>query len=130
MMCASAQYLRGFECMRGRRIWFARNRLGCISSRLGGKTEIWVKLALSSCGAVISLAFLSGPAFAQPSASPSSTSSSSPVERGIDLAGKRHCQEALPLLNEFTPRVTDKQLKYRAQMAIARCAMKQKDGKA
>jgi tetratricopeptide (TPR) repeat protein len=96
---------------------------------LGGKTEILAKLSLSSCRGVICLALLSALAFAQAPASPSSTGPSSPVERGIDLAGKRHCEEALPLLNEVTPGVSDKQLKYRAQIAIARCGIRKKDGR-
>lgn len=69
-------------------------------------------------------------ALAQLPASLQASGPSNPVERGIDLAGKRRCEEALPLLNEFTPRITDKQLKYEALMATAHCAIRQKDGKA
>ncbi len=36
---------------------------------------------------------------------------------------KGRCQEALPLLKKAAPRLADKQLKYRAVMATARCAM-------
>ncbi len=39
------------------------------------------------------------------------------------MAAKGRCNEALPLLKKVTPRLTDKQLKYRAAMSIARCAM-------
>ncbi len=49
------------------------------------------------------------------------------LEQGIERASKGRCEEALPLLKKFTPRVTDNQLKYRAQMAIVRCAMNRKD---
>ena len=45
------------------------------------------------------------------------------AERGLKLAEQGQCQEALPLLKKSTPRLTDKQLKYHAGMAIAKCAM-------
>jgi len=45
------------------------------------------------------------------------------AERGIVLAGKGRCKEALPVLKKVTPPLTDKQLRYTAAMAIARCAM-------
>ncbi len=54
----------------------------------------------------------------------------SPVERGIELAAKRQCDEALPLLNEYVPGGADKQLEYKALMAKARCGMRKKDGRA
>jgi predicted Zn-dependent protease len=45
------------------------------------------------------------------------------VEQAIDLASKGRCQEALPVLKRSTAHVPDKNLKYRAAMATARCAM-------
>jgi tetratricopeptide (TPR) repeat protein len=45
------------------------------------------------------------------------------VEQAIDLAAKGRCQEALPVLKKSGARVSDKDLKYRAAMATARCAM-------
>jgi len=59
-----------------------------------------------------------------------STARDTPVERGIDLAAKGQCEEALPLLRKFTRQVTAKDLKYRALMATVRCAMKQRDDRA
>ncbi len=47
----------------------------------------------------------------------------SSAERGIALAQKGRCQEALPLLNKSAALLQDKQLKYRTLMATARCAM-------
>jgi tetratricopeptide (TPR) repeat protein len=73
------------------------------------------------------LALLTPPAFTQAPANSSSAVRPSPVEQGIDLAAKGRCEEALGLLKKFTPRVTDKKLKYRAQMAIVRCAMNRKE---
>jgi predicted Zn-dependent protease len=55
---------------------------------------------------------------------------SDPLERAIDLAAKRRCDEAVPILNDLTPRVTAKDLKYRALMAAARCGIRQHDGRA
>lgn len=54
----------------------------------------------------------------------------SPIERGIDLGAKHRCDEALPILNEFTPREKDQKIKYRALMAAERCAMHKGDGRA
>lgn len=45
------------------------------------------------------------------------------TERAIDLAAKGQCTEALPILKRTTERLTDKQVKYRAEMAAAKCAM-------
>jgi len=53
---------------------------------------------------------------APPSAAPS-------VEQAIDLAAKGRCPEALPVLKKSAAHLPDKDLKYRAAMATARCAM-------
>lgn len=45
------------------------------------------------------------------------------AERGIKLVEQGRCQEALPLLKKSAPRLMDKQVKYHADMAIAKCAM-------
>jgi len=57
-----------------------------------------------------------------PSKAPAADASSS-ADRGIDLAQKGRCREALPILKKAAPRLRDRQLKYRAFMATARCAM-------
>jgi tetratricopeptide (TPR) repeat protein len=57
-----------------------------------------------------------------PSKAPAADASSS-AERGINLAQKGRCREALPILKKAAPHLADKQLKYRAVMATARCAM-------
>jgi predicted Zn-dependent protease len=66
--------------------------------------------------------------FAQSEASGSATIST-PIERAINLAAKGRCDDAVPLLDEYAPRVTDKGVKYRALMAAARCGIRQKSGK-
>ena len=43
--------------------------------------------------------------------------------QGVGLAEKGHCREALPLLKKSIPHLSDKQLKFEAAMASARCAM-------
>jgi len=48
---------------------------------------------------------------------------SSSVERGLGLAQKGRCREALPILKRSAPLLQDKQLRYRTLMATARCAM-------
>jgi tetratricopeptide (TPR) repeat protein len=45
------------------------------------------------------------------------------AERAIELAAKGQCHEALPLLKRTTPQLKDKESRYRAGMATARCAM-------
>jgi tetratricopeptide (TPR) repeat protein len=50
-------------------------------------------------------------------------SPTSAAERGIGLAAKGHCPEALPLLRESLPHITDKDLRYDAAMASAQCGM-------
>jgi len=49
--------------------------------------------------------------------------SSSQARRGIRLAEKGRCKEALPILKTASPHLGDKRLKYSAVMSIARCAM-------
>jgi tetratricopeptide (TPR) repeat protein len=53
--------------------------------------------------------------------------SSAAAERALKLAEEGRCQEALPLLQRAVPRLTDKQLLYRAAMGQARCAMARED---
>jgi tetratricopeptide (TPR) repeat protein len=43
--------------------------------------------------------------------------------RAISLAAKGRCREALPVLKKAAAHLVDKQLKYRAGMSTARCAM-------
>ncbi len=45
------------------------------------------------------------------------------AQRGITLVESGRCKEALPLLKRSIPHLNDKQLKYSAGMAEARCAM-------
>lgn len=56
-------------------------------------------------------------------ASAGATASAASVEASIDLAAKGKCEKALPILKRSVGRISDKDLKYRAAMATARCAM-------
>src|SRR2546421_12409545 len=90
------------------------------------KTRIPAKLCLSAALAA-RLALSTVCALAQVPKSSPPAASSGPVERGIDLAAKGRCDEALPLLKELGA-ISDKQLKYQGQMATAHCAIKRRDG--
>ena len=62
-------------------------------------------------------------AIAQTSTKPPVPAISSAAERGIGLAEKGRCKEALSILKKVTAQVTDRQLKFSAVMATVRCAM-------
>lgn len=91
--------------------------------------NILAKVYRSICWGALSLGLWPTLAGAQSRKNNVATSSTVLVERGVELARKRQCAEALPLLNEHIPHVTDKLLKYRAEMALVHCAMHNKDGK-
>jgi tetratricopeptide (TPR) repeat protein len=67
--------------------------------------------------------FLSALSIAQVAQKAPAAEASSSAQRGVNLAVKGRCQEALPLLKKASPHLADKQLKYRAVMSTARCAM-------
>ena len=52
------------------------------------------------------------------------------IDRAIELAANRKCEEALPKLIDSAAQIADKDLKYRALMATARCGIRMKDGRA
>ena len=58
---------------------------------------------------------------ASPKNTPSETSFS--TNRGIDLAEKGHCKEALPILKKSAPLTTDKQAKLKMGLSTIRCAL-------
>lgn len=80
---------------------------------------LWVPVRLSL------FVILIAPSWGQAPPAPSSQ-----AERGIDLATKGRCGEAVPILTESVASITDKELKYRALLATARCGIRQKDGRA
>src|SRR5258708_32561191 len=54
---------------------------------------------------------------------PECSSPSARVERGVDLASKCQCPEALAILRKSIPAPADRELCYRAAMASAQCGM-------
>jgi tetratricopeptide (TPR) repeat protein len=96
-------------------------------------TETPAKVCISGISVAFCLASLTATALAQTPVSSTHTNSSSAanhVERAIDLASKGRCEESLPLLKKITAGLKDKQMKYRALIAMVRCSMKQRDDRA
>lgn len=61
---------------------------------------------------------------AQAAAKAIATNGAEAAERGVSLASKGRCREALPVLKRATTaQITDKSLKYDVLMSTARCAM-------
>jgi tetratricopeptide (TPR) repeat protein len=54
---------------------------------------------------------------------PAAVDPSAAAQQGIGLAENGRCREALPLLKKSIPHLADRQLKFEAAMASARCAM-------
>ncbi len=75
---------------------------------------------LTSCAGGFLLA---SAAVAQGPATATAVASAPAVEQAIDLAAKGRCHEALPQLKKSLSRIAAKDLKYRAAMATAKCAM-------
>ncbi|MGH9604688.1 MAG: tetratricopeptide repeat protein [Terracidiphilus sp.] len=74
-------------------------------------------LSLIGCTALLCALSL----HAQSRSAPASADAS--VHRGVQLVESGRCTEALPLIERGLPHVTDKTLRYQAQMAAVRCAM-------
>ena len=77
-------------------------------------------VCLAVCSSWAALGILSS---AQAPAVKSAGDRTASVQQAMNLAAKGRCREALPRLKSATARLSDKQLKYRAGMASARCAM-------
>src|SRR5215467_2726552 len=128
-VCADCDPHAGVKCCRFESI-------SGICAPLEGETKTQLKFSFSGFLILVCLALSAPPTLAQsPASSSPSAHLDSPdrntlVERGIDLAAKGQCEEALPLLRKFTPIVTAKELKYRAYMATVRCSMKEQDDRA
>lgn len=86
-------------------------------ARLIRTLPLILRITICVCGLLPGLS----PAQVSSKALPADASSS--AERGISLAAKGRCREALPILKKSSAHLADKQLKYRAVMSTARCAM-------
>ncbi|HYM75971.1 MAG TPA: tetratricopeptide repeat protein [Candidatus Dormibacteraeota bacterium] len=82
--------------------------------------EAFRKRMLTLCAAVSVLCVVGS---AQVSSKTPAGATSSSAERGIALAGKGRCREALPLLKKASAQITDKNLRYDVGMSTARCAI-------
>ena len=58
-----------------------------------------------------------------PKSAPGAVDFAASAAQGVGLAQKGRCKEALPLLKKSIPHLSDKQLKFQAAMANARCGM-------
>jgi len=78
---------------------------------------------------LVCYALLAVPAAAQSPAGEAPSRAAISVNGAIELASKGRCEEALPLLTKFTPRVTVKEIRYRALMATVRCGLHRREDK-
>ena len=81
--------------------------------------ELFRKWILISAAVLL----LCGAGIAQVASKVPASTTSSDAERGISLASKGRCAEAVPILKKAVAQVTDKNLKYDVLMSMARCAM-------
>jgi tetratricopeptide (TPR) repeat protein len=79
------------------------------------------RLPVLFCASLVTGCVLAAQAAPKQRATPATATQT--MEQAIDLAAQGRCSEALPVLKKSTPRVVDKNLAYRAQMAAVRCAM-------
>jgi tetratricopeptide (TPR) repeat protein len=81
--------------------------------------ELFRKWILISAGVLL----LCTAGRAQVTSKTPASANSSGAERGITLASKGRCAEAVPILKKAVAQITDKKLKYDGLMSMARCAM-------
>jgi hypothetical protein len=97
-------------------------------------SQLMIRQILVWITALLILGLLTPPSMAQLQAPPSPASPpaaksagsvdfSASAQQGIGLAERGRCREALPLLKKSIPHLSEKQLKFEAAMASARCAM-------
>jgi tetratricopeptide (TPR) repeat protein len=85
-----------------------------------------IRLTYAWFTALLIAGFLAPSCLAQAAPTPKSSPAadfSMSAQQGIGLAEKGRCREALPLLKKSIPHLADKQMKFEAGMASARCAM-------
>jgi len=90
----------------------------CARAWHGSMSKHSISPLLLSCF-MVSRVLSGGPSlFAQQSTNPAAQ-----AQRGIALAQKGRCKDAVPVLKGASGRVTDKQVRFQAAMLLARCAM-------
>ncbi|HLW81569.1 MAG TPA: tetratricopeptide repeat protein [Candidatus Acidoferrales bacterium] len=88
--------------------------------------KILIKTSLCVGFAVLPIAafgIFSAACGAQASKKVPALGASASARKGIQLASRGHCDEALPLLRKSFTHITDKQLVYHTAMAMAQCGM-------
>ena len=78
---------------------------------------------MRGCVALLALFMTGGTLAAQTAGRAPPPDWAASADRALKLTEEGHCREALPLLLRAVPRITDKQLRYRAVMGQARCSM-------
>ena len=68
-----------------------------------------------------------GAAQAQGGAKPPAADTVASIAKAVGRAESGHCEEAAPVLRRNLKRITDKELRYHAAFAVARCAMSVND---
>lgn len=81
------------------------------------KSATWFAVALLIFGVSASAAFPQAPKKSGP-ADPAAA-----AQRGMELASRGHCNEALPLLRKSIAHVTGKEARYDTALAMAQCGM-------
>jgi predicted Zn-dependent protease len=84
----------------------------------------------TGCQALVLIFAVGGLLCGQTANKQASADWSASAQRGLKLAEEGRCQEALPLLQRSVTHLADKQLRYRAAMGQARCAMARDDTQA
>jgi tetratricopeptide (TPR) repeat protein len=110
---------RDFPRMQGRR----RYTIGVVKFSCPPTSSFMHRVFSSSVLGLLACGSMAFSCLGQTAQKNATADASASAERGIELAAKGQCQEALPILKRTTGRLTDKELKYRAGMATARCAM-------
>ncbi len=99
------------------------------SDREDFTTGVFGKPWIAAVHLLLCIALMVVAARAQSTATSGADNPAASVERGLALATQGRCDEATPLLKRLPPE-TSKETKYKAQMAIVRCAMRRRDGQA
>jgi Flp pilus assembly protein TadD len=77
----------------------------------------------TTCASTVAIALLGAALVVLAQAQPSRHSASIPPQQAIEMAHSGHCKEALVLIKRMLPKLTDKTVRYNAEISLVRCAM-------
>lgn len=109
--------LRGFQETAATRRFSRDNTEGILALKPSNMARFFPIFAFGACACLVS------PVTLRAQTASSTPDSATSAERGVSLASKGRCREALPILKKSAPRLSNKQLRYSALMSTARCAM-------